>query len=347
MALARGLPPAGVARIYPGARDAPGMQPEDARVGGIHHVTAIAGDPQENVDFYAGVLGLRMVKRSVNQDDPGTYHLFYADGGAHPGSDITFFPWPHAGPGRSGTGLVDEVAFAVPEASLDGWRTRLDRHGIRHKEAPVRFGERALSLHDPHGLRLSLVATPRALERPFAPWTKSEVAAEHQVRGIHAVRITEQRTDPTAAFAQATLGMRPVGSDDGWERYQGREAWSGYLDVRAEPTRPRGTWGVGAVHHVAWRIRDDPEQLLLQQRVAQAGISPTPVIDRFWFHSVYFREPGGVLFELATDGPGFGVDEPMETLGETLVLPPWLEPQRDAIEAKLPPIVLPHERPLR
>jgi glyoxalase family protein len=323
------------------------MQDAQPRVGGIHHVTAIAGDPQENVDFYAGALGLRMVKRSVNQDDPGTYHLFYADGGAHPGSDLTFFPWGGMGPGRNGAGITNEVAFAIPPDSLGYWRDRLAAHGVEIKDGPNLFGEPTLSFQDPHGLRLALVATPRALERPWAAWERSEVPPERQIRGIHAVRIVEHQAQPTALFATRVLGMRLVGSDGEWDRYEGRDPWSGHLDLRADPSVMRGAWGVGTVHHVAWRVRDDAEEVALQDAVLRSGLRPTEVIDRFWFHSVYFREPGGVLFELATDGPGFGVDEPMETLGESLVLPPWLEPHRAAIEARLPRIVLPHERPVK
>ena len=320
------------------------MTDADIRVGGIHHVTAIAGDPQENVDFYAGTLGLRMVKRSVNQDDPGTYHLFYADGGAHPGSDITFFPWSDMGRGRNGAGITNEVVFAVPPDGLAWWRDRLAAQGVQVKDAPARFGEETLTFSDPHGLQLALTATPRALERPFTAWERSEVPVERQIRGIHAVRIVEHRTDATVALATRVMGMRHVGHDAGWDRFEGRDPWSGHMDVRADPAAPRGAWGVGTVHHVAWRVRDDEEEKAMQHDVLHAGLRPTSVIDRFWFHSVYFREPGGVLFELATDGPGFGVDEPMETLGETLVLPPWLEPQRDAIVAGLPPIALPHEK---
>ena len=314
-----------------------------ARVGGIHHVTAIAGDPQENVDFYAGLMGLRLVKRSVNQDDPGTYHLFYADAEGHPGSDLTFFPWPGMGPGRNGTGLTNEVAFAVPPDSLPYWRDRLEKEGVKVAEEP-RFGEPTLAFHDVHAMRLALTATPRALERPFTPWARSAVPEEHQVRGIHAVRVVELAAEPTMAFASSVLGMRPVASENGWDRLQGRDAWSGHLDVCSRPSLPRGQWGVGTVHHVAWRVRDDAEEAALQDAVRRAGVSATHVIDRFWFRSVYFREPGGVLFELATEGPGFGVDEPFETLGESLVLPPWLEAQRAAIEANLPPIDLPHHR---
>lgn len=315
----------------------------DMRVGGIHHVTAIAGDPQENVDFYAGVLGMRLVKRSVNQDDPGTYHLFYADAEGHPGSDLTFFPWADGAPGRNGTGLTNEVAFAVPPESLGYWTERLTGHGVEVVEAAPRFGDPTLTFQDPHGLWLAIVASQRALERPFTAWTRSPVPESHQIRGLHAVRILEQDTGPTARFATQVLGMEHVATEEQWERYAGRDAWSGFLEVRAAPDKPRGTWGVGTVHHVAWRVRDDAEETHLQGAVLASGLRPTPVIDRFWFRSVYFREPGGVLFELATEGPGFGVDEDMDKLGEQLVLPPWLEEDRAQIESMLPPIRLPHE----
>lgn len=319
----------------------PTPQSTAPRIRGVHHVTAIAGDPQENVDFYAGVLGMRLVKRSVNQDDPATYHLFYADADGRPGSDLTFFPWPRGAPGANGAGLVNEVALAIPPGSLPFWRARLRASGARMREAPERFGEASVAFHDPHALRVALVESDSAAERPFTPWARSAVPSEHQIRGIHGVGVVEHRVEPTAAFATNVLGMRHVASDDGWERFAGVDAWSGHLDVRSEPERPRGAWGVGTVHHVAWRVADDAEQLAVREAVVKARLSPTPVIDRFWFHSVYFREPGGVLFELATDGPGFTVDEPRESLGEKLVLPPWLEREREAIEAVLPPLRLP------
>lgn len=309
-------------------------------VRGLHHITAICGDAQENLDFYAGALGLRLVKRSVNQDDPATYHLFYADGEGHPGSDLTFFPWPHMGPGRDGTGVANEVVFAIAPASLDAWQTRLDKLGVRTRRE-TRFGEPTLAFQDPHGQRLALAATPLATQRAFTPWRRSGVGEAHQIRGLHAARVAELDAEPTIAFAVGALGMRPAGEDAEWRRFVGVDPACGSLEVASKPSLPRGSWGVGTVHHVAWRARDDAEQLALQEAVVRAGRSPTPVIDRFWFHSVYFREPGGVLFEVATDGPGFGVDEDMARLGETLVLPPWLEPHRKAIEDGLPPLRMP------
>lgn len=316
---------------------------DESAIGGIHHVTAIAGDPQENVDFYAGVLGMRFVKRSVNQDDPGTYHLFYADGEGHPGSDLTFFPWPHGAAGHNGHGLTNEVALAVPPGSLAFWGERLAAAGVSMRSAPDTFGEKSLSFFDPHALKLSLVESEAAVERTFTPWEGSPVPVERQVRGIHAVRVVEARVEPTVAFVTSGLGMREVARDGVWTRFAGSDATSGYFEVRADDTVNRGVWGVGTVHHVAWRVRDDEHQLAVRASVAKQRISPTPVIDRFWFRSVYFREPGGVLFELATDGPGFAVDESLATLGESLVLPPWLEEHRAAIEAQLPPLTLPRK----
>jgi glyoxalase family protein len=301
---------------------------------GLHHITCIAGDPQENVDFYAGVLGLRMVKRSVNQDDPTTYHLFYADAQGSPGTDLTFFPWPQLPPARLGTGLAVEVALAVPEGSLGFWGERLARYGAAVHGLESAFGERRLRLEDPHGLPLALV---EVVERAFVPWDESPVPADLQVRGLHGARVWEASLVRTERFLVEVLGFVPAGEEDGWRRYTVAGGGSGcVLDVQEKPLASPGRWGVGGVHHLAWRVRDDQHQQEVRHRVAWAGVSPTPVIDRFWFKSVYFREPGGVLFELATDGPGFAVDEDLERLGTALVLPPWLEGERARIEAALP-----------
>ena len=311
-------------------------------VNGLHHITAISGPAQENVDFYAGVLGMRLVKKSVNQDDPGTYHLFYADAAGHPGTDLTFFPWDHLAPARRGHGLSVEVQLAVPPDSLAFWGERLARYGIRLGGIERRFGEPALAFSDPHGQDVALVESAPAPSREFTPWEESPVAVAHQIRGLHGARLLERDLEPTASFLTGTLGFEQLGSEGGWLRYGLGGGGSGrFVDLRAAPSDPRGAWGVGSIHHLAWRVDDDEHQLELRARVAAAGRQPTPVIDRFWFHSVYFREPGGVLFELATDGPGFAVDEDPAHLGERLVLPPWLEPHRPAIEAALPPLAEP------
>ncbi len=313
-----------------------------ATVHGIHHVTAIAGDAQQNLDFYVTVLGLRLVKKSVNQDDPGTYHLFFADGVGTPGTDLTFFPWPRMARAQPGTGMVGEVSFAVPPGSLPYWQERLARHGVAHRPVEPRFGEAVLPLSDVHGLRLALVETSGNAE--WVPWEESPVPVAHQLRGIHSVRLWERRLASTETVLTDYLGFRLLGTDDGWHRYGVEEGGSGQLvDVKEMPTERIGQMGSGGVHHVAWRVRDDEEELAVRRRLQGAGLAPTPQIDRFWFKSVYFREPGRVLFELATDGPGFDLDEEMAHLGEHLILPPWLEPDRAAIEAALPPLEPPQK----
>lgn len=312
-------------------------------VHGIHHVTCIAGDPQENLDFYAGVLGMRLVKRSVNQDDPGTYHLFYADAVGTPGTDLTFFPWPQMQPARLGIGLTVEVAFSVAPETLDYWRRRLDQHGVAYSPTETRFGETALPFKDPHGLPLALIET--ADKRPFVPWDGSPIPPEYQLQGMHAVRLWERRLAPTETLLTQHLGFVHLGTEDGWHRYGVEGGGAGKLvEVQELPGEPRGQWGTGGIHHVAWRVRDSEEEMALRDVIGGAGLQPTPQIDRFWFKSVYFREPGGVLFELATDGPGFDLDEDLENLGEQLILPPWLEPQRQQIEAMLPSLEMPHQR---
>ena len=311
-------------------------------VQGLHHVTAISGPAQENLDFYAGVLGMRLVKRSVNQDDPGTYHLFYADAEGHPGTDLTFFPWAQMAPSREGHGLSSEVALGVPEGSLDWWGERLTRYGARASKIETRFGERALPLIDPHGLRVALVETPAAPGRGFTPWEQSPIPVERQIRGLHGARLVERDPAPTAAFLTTAMGFTLQGTEGAWERFVIADGGSGrHVDVCAMPDARRGAWGTGSIHHLAWRVEDNEHELELRDRINALGAHPTPVIDRFWFKSVYFKEPGGVLFELATDGPGFAVDEAPHALGESLVLPPWLEPQRAQIQAILPPILYP------
>lgn len=304
-------------------------------VHGIHHVTAIAGDPQENLDFYVGVLGMRLVKKSVNQDVTHTYHLFYADERGTPGTDLTFFPWPDMGPARQGAGATVEVSLAAPRGSLPFWRDRLTRAGVAVAAAETRFGETVLPFRDPHGLPLALVETAR--ERPFVVWEASPVSAAQQLRGFHSVRLLERDLAGTEALLTRLMGFALVGEEAGWRRFAAHGGAPGeVVDVQADPAARRGTWGVGGVHHVAWRVRDDEEEMALRAAVEAVGLNPTPQIDRFWFRSVYFREPGGVLFELATDGPGFSRDEDPAHLGETLILPPWLEGQRGQIEAVLP-----------
>jgi glyoxalase family protein len=307
---------------------------------GIHHITAIAGNAQENLDFYMGVLGMRLVKRSVNQDDPGTYHLFFADAEGHPGTDLTFFPWANMPRGRKGAGLSVEVPLAVPSGSLDYWTERLAQHGVETGPIETRFGERTLPFKDPHGMDLALAETGD--ERLFAEWAGSPVPSGYQVRGLHAARLWERSLDNTGRFLTNVLGFERLGEEDGWTRFGVQGGGSGKLvEIREVPMEQLGQWGVGSVHHIAWRTADEEREMALREAVIAAGAHPTGLIDRFWFKSVYFREPGGVLFELATDGPGFSIDEKSEHLGEKLILPPWLEPYRREIEAALPPLTMP------
>lgn len=311
-----------------------------ARVNGLHHVTAIAGPAQENLDFYAGVLGMRLVKKSVNQDDPGTYHLFYADAVGHPGADLTFFPWAHLAPPGMGHGLAVEVALEVPAGSLDFWGTRLERYGVNVERIESRLGDRALPLADPHGLRVALVEPAVPAPRLFTPWDDRSIPVAYQIRGLFGARLWERYPNQTAAFLEQVLGLERIGAEHGWSRF-GAAGVAGIVDIRETPEARRGAWGVGSIHHLAWRVDDERHQLEVRAAVESAGMQPTPVIDRFWFKSVYFKEPGGVLFELATDGPGFSIDEDSKHLGETLILPPWLERDRPAIERVLPPLVPP------
>ena len=304
---------------------------------GIHHITCIAAAPQDNVDFYSAVLGMRLVKRSVNQDSPGTYHLFYADGEGHPGTDLTFFPWPEMPPAKVGAGLAMEVSLAIPLGSVEYWIDRLAEHGVAAGKIETRRRNSAISFDDPHGLRLALHETGD--EREFTPWRESPVPVEKQIRGLHTVRLWESDLAAVSAFLTGVLGFVDAGAEGEWTAFEIGGGGSGrYVEIREVPDEARGRWGTGGVHHVAWRVPDDTTELAVRERIARAHRRPTEVIDRFWFKSVYFLEPGGVLFEIATDGPGFAIDEDPATLGEHLVLPPWLEPHRSEIEAALPPI---------
>lgn len=306
-------------------------------VSGIHHVTSIASEPRRNVEFYTRALGMRLVKKSVNQDDTGTYHLFYADGAGHPGSDMTFFPWAHLPPGVKGTGLTNEVSLAVPPDTLDFWAARLARFGVEVGEPAEAFGERLIRFADPDGLELALVESSD--DQGFSAWDQSPVEAAAQVRRIHGIHLWQRDLGASAAFLTEVLGFAELGAEQGVRRYGLDGGRSGALiDIRDLPDVAAGRWGHGSVHHVAWRVPDEQAQHVVRQAIARAGRRPTPIIDRFWFRSVYFFEPGGALFEIATDGPGFAIDEDAEHLGERLILPPWLEPQRARIEAALPPL---------
>ncbi len=300
-------------------------------------MTAIAGDPQRNIDFYAGILGLRLVKLTVNFDDPTTYHLYYGDEVGRPGTILTFFPWPDAPRGRLGTGQLTTTSFSIPPGSMAFWMDRFRDKGVVFEGPTRRFGEEVVSFSDPDGLGLELVQHDYPDER--VGWKEGPVPREHAVRGLYSVTLTEERLDETASLLTGTLGFRKIGDDHNRVRYEvGDGGPGGFVDVVSSPDTARGFVSVGTVHHVAWRTRDDEQQKAWREEIVKNGLHVTPIIDRKYFHSIYFREPGGVLFEIATDNPGFTVDESREKLGSRLVLPPWLEPERAKIVKALPKV---------
>ncbi len=305
---------------------------------GIHHVTAIAGDPQENLNFYAGLLGLRLVKLTVNFDDPETYHLYYGDGEGRPGSILTFFPWPGAPRGRHGTGQATVVSLSIPKTATGYWVDRLRANGLAADGPAERFGAEVLSFRDPDGLRLEFVAT----DDPREPWAAGPAPPECAVRGVFGVTLSEEGFERTAALLTRTLGFRAADQKGNRYRYEAGGGGAGAtIDVECLPDLPPGRIAVGTVHHIAWRTHTDSEQSAWRDDIAGKGYNVTPIIDRRYFRSIYFREPGGVLFEIATDPPGFAVDEPEAELGTHFLLPPWLEPRRKDLEMRLPPLRLP------
>ena len=308
---------------------------------GIHHVTAIAKEPQRNLDFYAGTLGMRLVKLTINFDDPGTYHLYYGDELGRPGSLLTFFPWTGGRPGRQGSGQTNGIGLAIPPASLGFWIERLLSRGVKYEGPTRRFDEQVLTFADPDGLLLELIATPRVGR--LEGWRDGPVPAEHGVRGVHAVTIWEDGDAGSASFLTDAMRFRPTGEDGNRLRFEsGQDGLGTVVDLRRTPGFWRGTDGAGTVHHVAFRAADDAEQKSRQEELRRLGVGVTDVRDRNYFRSIYFREPGGVLFEIATDGPGFTVDESPAELGTTLRLPPEYESMRQRLEWALPRLRLPH-----
>jgi glyoxalase family protein len=317
---------------------------------GIHHVTAIAGGPQRNLDFHTQVLGLRLVKKTVNFDDPGSYHFYFGDATGAPGTILTFFPWPDAYPGRAGSGMAAATAFSVPAASLDYW---MDRLAELHDDfdAPVtRLGEQILTLRDPDGLVLEFVFAGAAeSSEPEPTWGYAAVPGAHRLRGFHSVTLCVADPGPTATLLTETFGYEAAGGDSGRLRFRSPSgANAAIVDLlrSAEPP-PRGRMGSGTVHHVAFRAQDEEQQRAWREVVAALGFNVTAVLDRQYFRSIYFREHGGVLFEIATDPPGFQADESFEELGTHLKLPLWLEPQREVIERKLLPVSLAKDSAVR
>ena len=309
---------------------------------GLHHVTAIASDPQRNLDFYTQVLGLRFVKRTVNFDDPGSYHFYFGDDLGSPGTILTFFAWPEVTRGSVGAGETSAFAFNVPAAALDFWEARLLSAGIPAEPADERFGEPVISFADPDGMRVELIGTSDSGD--FRAPRTSNVSAERAIRGFHSVTLCEAGFELTARVVE-TMGLKKFGQENNRIRFAAEGDQHGrYIDVLVQAELIYGRMGAGTIHHIAFRAPDDQSQLEWRKVLAHLSLNITPVLDRCYFHSVYFREPGGVLFEIATDPPGFGMDESAESLGEGLKLPPWLEKHRADIERVLPPITMPHLR---
>ncbi len=312
------------------------------KTSGLHHVTAIGGDPQRNADFYLRTLGLRLVKTTVNFDDPGTYHLYYGDQSGKPGSLMTFFPWKDAPSGRHGTGQATTTSFSVPEASLGWWKQHLAASSVETSQIRNADDEETLTFRDPDGLKLALVAHPQG--DPRDPWDTKLVPAEHAIRGLHSVTLSVSKEDATAGMLTEGLGLSFANQESNRLRFSAGEGGPGALvDVLVTPDAPRGLVAAGTVHHVAWRAPDEPTQAAWRDELVDKGVNVTSILDRQYFRSIYFREPGGTLLEVATDEPGFAIDEPLLELGRALKLPPWLEPKREDIEAMLPKLNLPSE----
>lgn len=302
---------------------------------GLHHITAIAGEAQRNYDFYTRVLGVRLVKKTVNFDDPGTYHFYYGDEVGTPGSILTFFPWEGIQKGRTGTGMATEIGYSVPQGSLDFWARRLEEHQVVHQPVSERFGEQFVQLEDRDGLLLNLIV-PQA-EDNRKPWVTNEVADNAAVKGFHSVVLTLRDINATAKVLTDVLGYRLLSQEGNRYRFVSDAiGTANIVDLVEESNGQPGINAGGTNHHVAFRVKDDNILMEFREKVQSAGLRITEKIDRNYFYSLYFREPGGVLFELATDNPGFAVDEPVGELGTHLMLPPQYERSRKRIEEVLP-----------
>jgi len=309
---------------------------------GLHHVTAIAGAPQRNIDFYVSGLGLRLVKRTVNFDDPGTYHLYYGDEGGSPGSLITFFPWRGIQQGRVGAGQSTSTAFSVPAGSLGWWTEHFAALGADSRITSETSSEERLLVSDPDGLQIELVAT--SVSDPRAPWDSASVPAEYAIRGQHSSVLTVRDPERTIALLTDDLGLELVEQTGSRTRLAAGDGSPGTIvDVIGSSLAPDGLGAGGTVHHIAFRVPDHATQAAWREELVSKGHQVTGILDRQYFTSIYFREPGGVLFEIATDTPGFSIDEPLLELGRSLKLPPWLEPNREQIENSVARITLPDE----
>ncbi len=301
---------------------------------GIHHITAIVGHPQENVDFYAGVLGLRLVKRTVNFDDPGTYHLYFGNEGGKPGTIITFFPWAGARQGVIGDGQVGVTSYVVPKGAIGFWESRLEKFNITFVKME-RFGERYLTFDDPHGLHLEIVERE---EGEANTWSFGGITSEVAIKGFGGATLLSAQPNKTAELLETVMGLERIGEEGDFVRFRSSAEIGNIIDLKLTPIG-RGQMGVGTVHHIAWRAIDDQDQLDWKRHVEGYGYGVTPVRDRNYFNAIYFREHGEILFEIATDPPGFAHDESQATMGEKLMLPEQYEPHREQIER----VILPFE----
>lgn len=315
------------------------MANPEQTISGIHHVTAITADAQKNIDFYCGVLGLRLVKLTVNFDDPSSYHFYYGDELGRPGTIMTFFAWPGANRGRVGPPQVTATAFAVRRGAVEYWDKRLKEHGAQ--TVTDRFDEPSIGFVDPDGMRLEIVgvADPKGI-----PWAAGPIPIEYAIRGFHGVTISERAYENTAKLLREVMGYTSVGRNQNRYRYCSGGDFACNVDVLDVSDVHHGSMGAGTVHHVAFRTSDDAQQEAWHAQIVRCGLNVSPIMERVYFRSIYFREPGGVLFEIATDKPGFTADQTADQLGTRLMLPPWLESHRAGIEQAVPMLRLPATR---
>jgi len=307
----------------------------DNQISGLHHITAIAGNAKRNFDFYTEVMGLRLVKKTVNFDDPGTYHFYYGNEAGTPGTILTFFPWEGIRQGRAGTGMATGIGYAVPAGSLEFWKERFQQFKVKSDPIEERFGEQFLPFRDPDGLKIRLVVPKNEDKR--IPWQTQSVDAGVATRGFHNVVLTLQHVEPTAEILTEILGYKLLEQQDNHYRYiTDAVETASIVDLVASPSEPAGINAGGTNHHIAFRVKNDAILMEYREKVLSKGLGITPKIDRDYFFSLYFREPGGVLFEIATDNPGFTVDEPLDQLGTALRLPKQYEASREKIEKMLP-----------
>jgi glyoxalase family protein len=303
------------------------------RILGLHHITAIASNARRNQEFYTKVLGLRLVKKTVNFDDPGTYHFYFGNETGAPGTILTFFPWEDIGEGRTGTGMATEIGYSVPADSLEFWKERFDNAGVKHGEISQRLGEQFLPFQDPDGLNINLIVSGDNR----TPWTTDEISAQYAIRGFHSVTLKLRSIKPTATILTDIFGYQLSQQEGARSRYiTDAVENASIVDLVEAPSESAGYNAAGTNHHVAFRVKDDTILMEFREKIVKKGLQITPKIDRDYFFSLYFREPGGVLFELATDNPGFTRDEPLNELGTHLKLPKQYESSRARIEAVLP-----------